>query len=326
LNESARAQLLASQAAREGIALTVMSEVAQSYFRLLALDAQLAIAQRSTNSFGESLRIFSQRLEQGVVSKLETSAAQAALSSAAASVPELERQIMVQENLINVLLGRNPAPIGRRIGLLQQNLPLSVPADLPSELLRWRPDILEAEQLLRAANAQVGVTVADFFPRLSLTGLFGQVSPELSAFTAGSANAWSIAANLSGPLFQGGRLIGQYRQAKAAWQEARLRYESTVLNSFHEVSNDLIGLEKLGQESVQQATAVQAYEVAVQVSMERYVAGRASYYEVLQEQQQLFPAENTLVQIQLNQRLAFVQLYQALGGGFLTEPTREARH
>ena len=316
LNEAARAQYLATQEARTGVALSVISEVAQAYFRLLAFDAQLAIARRSTNSFGESLRIFSQRLEQGVVSKLEAAAAQAALSSAAATVPELERQVMVQENAVNVLLGRNPGPIARGLELLQENFPLTVPPGLPSDLLRRRPDILQDEQLLRSANAQVGVAVANFFPQLNLTGLFGQVSPELSAFTSGTANAWSVAAGLTGPLFEGGRLVGQYRQSKAAWEEARLRYQATVLGAFREVSDDLIAVEKLEQERVQQAQAVQAYQVAVQVSMERYVAGRASYYEVLQEQQLLFPAENALVQIELNQRLAMVQLYQALGGGF----------
>jgi multidrug efflux system outer membrane protein len=326
LNESARAQLLASEYGRRGVALSVINEVAQAYFRLLALDAELTIAQRSTNSFGESLRIFSQRLEAGVVSKLETSAAQAALSSAAASVPELERQVILQENQLSVLLGQNPGPVRRQMGLLQQQLPLSIPPGLPSALLRRRPDIVQAEELLRSANAQVGVAVADFFPQLSLTALFGQVSPELSAFTAGSANAWSVAAGLAGPLFQGGRLAGQYHQAKAARQEALLRYESTVLTALQEVSDNLIGVAKFDTEAVLQNSAVQAYQVAVQVSMERYVAGRASYYEVLQEQQQLFPAENTLVQVRLNQRLAFLQLYQALGGGFGEMSTQPAPH
>lgn len=325
LNEAARAQWLATREAQQAVALSVMSQVAQAYFRLLALDSELAIARRSTNSFGESLRIFSQRLEQGVVSKLETSAAQAALSSAAATVPELERQAQVQENQVNLLLGRNPGPVARPTPLLKEELLATVPAGLPSDLLRRRPDIVQAEQLVRSANAEVGVAVANFFPQLSLTALFGQVSPELSAFTAGGANAWSVAAGLVGPIFQGGRLVGQYHQARAAREEAQLRYQSSVLNAFQEVANNLVAVQKLSEERVQQATAVQAYEVAVQVSMERYVAGRASYFEVLQEQQQLFPAENSLVQIQLNQRLALIQLYTALGGSF-GSPDRVASH
>lgn len=316
LTESARAQLFATEEGRRDIMLSLISEVAQAYFELLALDEELVIARRTTNSFGQSLLIFTQRLQGGVVSTLETSAAEAALASVAATVPQLERQIVLQENLINVLTGRNPGPVPRHRRLLQQHLPPEVPAGLPSTLLARRPDIREAEQFLRSANARVGVAVADFLPRLNLTGLLGQVSPELSAFTAGGANAWSIAGGLVGPLFQGGRLVGEYRQAQAAREEFRLRYQATVLNALQEVSNGLISVQKLAEVRQQQARAVMAYQVAVKVSMERYVAGKASYYEVLQEQQQLFPAENSLVQTQLSQYLAAVQLYRALGGGY----------
>ena len=316
LNESGRAQYFASQEARRDMLIIVISEIAQNYFQLLALDREMAIANRTTNSFGESLRIFTERLQGGVVSRLETSRAEAALASTAATVPELERQIIFAENQINVLLGRNPGPVARNQTLLDEHLPPEVPAGLPSSLLERRPDIRQAEQLLRSATAQVGVSVASFFPQLSLTALLGQVSPELSAFTAGSANAWSVAANLTGPLFQGGRLAGQYRQAQAAREESRLRYEAAVLNALQEVSNDLTSVEKLAAIRVQQARAVQANEVAVEVSRQRYVAGRAGYFELLEAQQQLFPAENSLVQTQLNQFLAVIQLYRALGGGW----------
>jgi multidrug efflux system outer membrane protein len=315
LNEASRAELLASQEARRDVMLTVLSDVATAYFQLLALDREIEIARRTTNSFGESLRIFSERLQGGIVSKLETSAAEALLGSAAATVPDLERQVILVENRLNLLLGRNPGPIPRTGNLLGQQSP-EVPAGLPSSLLERRPDIREAEQTLRAANARVGVAVASFFPQLSLTGLFGQVSPELSAVTAGSANAWSAAANLAGPLFQGGRLVGQYRGTRAVREEAQLRYQATTLAAFGEVSNSLVARQKFAEARTQQARAVQAYEVAVQISSERYLAGKASYYEVLQQQQQLFPAENALVQTELNQLLALVQLYRALGGGW----------
>ncbi|HEV2209237.1 MAG TPA: efflux transporter outer membrane subunit [Verrucomicrobiae bacterium] len=323
LNQAARAQMFASIEARRDLQLSVLSQVAQGYFRLLALDAELEIAHRSTNSFGESLRIFSERLKQGTVSKLETSAAAAALASAAATVPELERQIVIQENLVNVLAGRNPGPVPRTDTLLQHDLLRDIPPGLPSELLERRPDIREAEQNLRAANAQIGVAVADFFPRLDLTGLFGQASPALSAFTAGGANVWSVAATATGPLFQGGRLVGQYRQARAVRAEAQFRYQATVLNALQEVSNDLVSVQKYGEERIQQDRAVKAYQVAVQVSRERYIAGRAGYFELLQEQQLLFPSENALVQSEFNQYLAFIQLYQALGGGFELNPKSE---
>jgi outer membrane protein, multidrug efflux system len=323
LNESARAQLLASEEARRDVMITLLSEVATAYFQLLALDQQLQIAHRSTNSFGESLRIFSQRFQGGIVSKLETSAAEAVLASAAATVPDFERQIVITENRLDVLLGTNPAPIQRGTNLVATQFPLEVPPGLPSALVERRPDIREAEQTYRSANAQIGAAIADFFPRLSLTALLGQVSPELSAFTGGAANAWGIAGNLAGPLFHGGQLVGRYREQRALAQEAQLRYRSAVINAFQEVSNALVSREKYAEAAVQQDRAVKAYQEAVQVATERYVAGRAGYFEVLQEQQQLFPAENNLVQIQLNERLSFIQLYRALGGGWEREALAE---
>ncbi|HSU54376.1 MAG TPA: efflux transporter outer membrane subunit [Candidatus Dormibacteraeota bacterium] len=316
LTETARAQYFASEQARRDVMVTLVSDVATAYFQLLALDQELAIAKRSTNTFGESLRIFSERLQGGIVSKLETSAAEAALDSAAATVPDIERQIFVAENQINVLLGRNPGPIPRVRRLSDELMRPDIPAGLPSALLERRPDIREAEENVRAANAQVGVAIADFFPHLSLTGLFGQVSPELSGLTGGAANAWNVAANLIGPIFQGGRLIGAYRESLALRQEAALRYQSTAINAFREVSNALISREKYAEARIHQQRAVQAYEVAVQVATERYIAGRAGYFEVLQEEQQLFPSENSLTQTELNQLLSYVQLYRALGGGW----------
>jgi multidrug efflux system outer membrane protein len=317
LNESARAQFLATAEVRTNVMLSLIATVASDYFQLLSLDQELQIARDTTNSFGESLKIFSERLRGGVSSKLETSAAEAAEASAAAAVPELERQIMVQENQIRILLGMNPGPIVRNRKLLEELLPPDVPPGLPSRLLERRPDIRQSEQLVRSANAQIGVADADFYPRLSLTALFGQVSPELSLFTSGGANAWSVAANLAGPLFQGGLLRAQYRQARAAWDETVLEYQSTVLNALQEVSNALIAREKLAQERIEQARAVKAYEEAVHVAQERYTAGQANYYELLQEQQLLYPAENALTETELNQLLAIVQLYRALGGGWM---------
>jgi multidrug efflux system outer membrane protein len=316
LNESARAQFLATAEARTNVMLTLITTVAADYFQLLALDQELQIAKDTTNSFGQSLKLFSERLSGGVSSKLETAAAEAAQASAAATVPELERQIVVEENQIRILIGMNPGPIVRHKKLLEELLPPEVPPGLPSALLERRPDIRQAEQLVRSANAQIGVAKADFYPRFSLTALFGQVSPELSTFTSGAANAWSAAANLTGPIFEGGLLKAQYRYARAAWEEAALQYQSVVLNAFQEVSNALTAREQFARERIEQARSVKAYEVAVQVANERYTAGHANYYELLQEQQLLFPAENALTQTELNQLLATVQLYRALGGGW----------
>jgi multidrug efflux system outer membrane protein len=316
LNESARAQYFATAEGRTNVMLSLIATVASDYFQLLALDQELQIARDTTNSFGQSLKLFAERLRGGVSSKLETAAAEAEEASAAATVPELERQIVVEENQIRILLGMNPGPILRNKKLLEQLLPPDVPPGLPSALLQRRPDIRQAEQQVRSANAQIGVVKANFYPQISLTALFGKVSPELSAFTAGGANAWSVAGNLAGPIFEGGLLKGEYRQARAVWEETVLEYQSTVLNAFQEVSNELIARQQLAKERVEQARAVAAYVEAVRVATERYTAGQANYYEILQEQQLLFPAENALTQTELNQLLAIVQLYRALGGGW----------
>jgi multidrug efflux system outer membrane protein len=317
LNESARAQFLASQEARRDVMISLVAQVAQNYFQLLALDRQLEIARRSTNSFGESLKLFNDQLRGGVASKLETSSAEALMDSAAATIPELEQQVAMQENQLSVLLGQNPGAILRGDSLLEDQLPPEVPAGLPSALLERRPDIREAEQQLRSANAQVGVAKADFFPQLNLTGLFGEVSSDLSTFTSGGGDvAWSIAAGLTGPIFHGGQLRAQYAQARAAREQFALQYQATVLNAFLEISDALVSREKLAEARTHQSRAVDAYKVAVKISMERYRLGSADYFEVLQEQQLLFPAENSLVQTQLNQLLAVVQLYRALGGGW----------
>jgi len=316
LNESARAQFLASEEARRGVTISLIAQVAQDYFQLLALDRQLEIARQSTNSFGQSLKIFNQRLQGGVASKLETSSAEALMDSAAATIPGLEQQIALQENRLSVLLGQNPGAILRETASLEKQMPPDVPAGLPSALLERRPDIREAEQQLRSANAEVGVTKASFFPQLDLTGLFGTVSPELSVFTSGGDVAWGIAAGLTGPIFHGGQLRAQYAQALAMREQYWLQYQETVLNAFEEISDALISREKSAGAGIEQSHAVEAYKIAVKIAMERYRMGNADYYEVLQEQQLLFPAENTLVQFQLNQLLAVMQLYRALGGGW----------
>jgi multidrug efflux system outer membrane protein len=316
LDEAARADYLASQEARRDMTISVVALVAQDYFQLLALERELAIARDTTNSYGQSLKIFTQRLRGGVASKLESSSAEGLMETAAATIPELERQIAMQENQISVLLGRNPGPVMLGKVPLDEQLPPEVPAGLPAKLIERRPDVLEAEQQLRSANAQVGVAKANFFPQLSLSGLYGRVSPELSAFTGGGAAAWSAAAGLTGPIFQGGLLRAQFERTKAVREQYSLQYQAAVLNALAEVSNALISREKLAEERTRQTQAVAAYKEALRIATERYRLGNASYYEVLQEQQQLFPAENALAQTELNQLLAVVQLYRALGGGW----------
>jgi multidrug efflux system outer membrane protein len=238
------------------------------------------------------------------------------MHSAAATIPELDRQVTLVEDQISVLLGQNPERILRGDSSLEKQIPPDVPPGLPSALIERRPDIREAEQQLRSANAQVGVAKAAFLPQLNLTGLFGKVSPELSALTSGSATAWAVAAGLTGPIFSGGQIRAQYQQAQASREQFALQYQSAMLRAFQEVSDALISRETLAAEREEQARAVDSYQVALNIATKRYQSGNASYYEVLQQQQLLFPAENALVQTRLNQLLSVVQLYRALGGGW----------
>jgi outer membrane protein, multidrug efflux system len=318
LNESARAQFFASEEARRGVRLSLLSEVATDYLQLLELDQEMVITISTTNSFGDSLKIFTQRLEGGTASDLEASRAEAALDDAASAMPSIQEQISIKENELSILLGRIPGPIHRGSALLAE-LPPEVPAGLPSALLERRPDVRETEQLLRSANAQIGESVADFFPQIGLTALLGKISPELSAFSLGSANAWGIGAEAAGPLFEGGRLVGQYRQAKAARDEARLRCRQIVLTALQDVSDALIARQRLGEIREQLVREVAALERAVDVSTKRYIAGKASYYEVLEAQQQLFPAQLELARTRRDEQLAVVDLYKALGGGWQDE-------
>ena len=316
LNEAARAQYLSTEEARRGVMLSLTSAVAQAYFELLGLELQLQIAKETTASFGETLKLFTQRYEGGVASKLDTSRAEAAEASAAAAIPEYERQIALKENQISVLIGANPEAILHTAKLLDEVVPPEIPVGLPSELLERRPDVLSAEQQVRAANAQVGVAVANFFPRFGLTALLGQASTPLSEITSSNANLWSIAANFTGPIYEGGALTAAKRQAVAAWEQSKLEYQQAALNAFTDVSNALISRQKFEIIRTEQARSVSAYQEAVTVSLQRYNAGKASYFEVLDAQLQLYPEQNALAVTELNRRVVIVQLYLALGGGW----------
>ena len=316
LNESAKAQYLSTEDAKRGVMLSLVSDVAQAYFELLGLNLQLEIAKENTESFSQTLKLFTQRLEGGVASKLQTSRAAAAQATAAATIPEFERQIALKENQISVLLGQNPGPIALQSKLLEEIIPPEIPAGLPSALLERRPDVLAVEEQVRSANAQIGVATAAFFPQIGLTTFLGHVSGPLSEFSLGAGNAWSVAGNIAGPIYQGGALKAQKRQAIAAWEQAKLQYELTALNAFLDVSNALISRQKYDAIRTEQIREVQAYEESVKVAFQRYNAGKASYFEVLDAQQLLFPAQNSLALTELNRRVVIVQLYKALGGGW----------
>jgi outer membrane protein, multidrug efflux system len=316
LNEAARAEYLATEEARRGVLLTLVSDVSQAYFELLGLQLQLEIARQTTRSFDEIVKLFTQRFEGGVSSMLDVSRAAAARAITAATIPEFERQIALKENQISVLLGQNPGAIETKSKLLDQIVPPDVPAGIPSALLERRPDILVAEQQVRSANARIGVATAAFFPQIGLTALLGGASTPLSDFASGKTNAWSAAGNIAGPIYQGGALKARKQQAIAAWEQSRLLYELAALNAFQDVSNALVSRQKYEATRVENMRAVKAYQDSVDLSTKRYVAGKASYFEVLEAQQQLFPAENALAITELNRRVVIVQLYRALGGGW----------
>ena len=321
LNEAARAQYLGSMEQRRGVYLATVAQVAQAYFELRELDARLQIAKATTAAFQETANLFNRRLAGGTASALETARAEAALATASAYIPNLERQIQAQENLLNFLVGRNPGPVSRGLDLGAQPLLPRIPPGLPSNLLERRPDLQVAEQDLVAANAAVGVTMASYFPTLSLTGLLGGVAPHVGELF-GPGKEWLVAPGLSGPSLQGLRLKYQKDARVAQWEQAKAHYEAVVTGAFGEVSTALSAYEKLADVEVHQARAVAAYEEAVRLATLRYVAGLSSYVEVLDAQQQLFPAQNTLSQVRLSRLLTLVQLYKALGGGWKPDDPR----
>jgi multidrug efflux system outer membrane protein len=315
LNEAARAQYLGAREQRRGVYLATAGQVAQAYFELRELDARLEIAKATTAAFQETYDLFNRRLTGGTASALESARAGAALATAAAFIPNLERQIQAQENLLSFLVGCNPGPIPRGANLVDQALPPRIPAGLPSALLERRPDLRAAEQDLVAANAAVGVAKASYFPTLNLTGLLGGLAPQVSELF-GAGKQWMIAPTLSRPSQHGLRLKYQKEVRVAQWEQAKSRYEAVVTSAFGEVSTALTAYGKLAEVEEQQARAVAAYKEAVRLANLRYAAGLSSYVEVLDAQQQLFPAQNTLSQVRLTRLLTMVQLYKALGGGW----------
>jgi multidrug efflux system outer membrane protein len=315
LNEAARAQYLASEEGRRAVQLALISEVAAAYFDLRELDAELDIARRTTDAFANTFDLFERRLRGGTASGLETTRAEALLANASAQIPLLEREIVATENQINVLLGRVPGPIARGVSLNEQPLPPAIPAGLPSALLLRRPDVRAAEQFLIAANANVGVAEAAFYPTLSLTGLLGVQSSDLSELF-GEGRTWSIQAGLLGPIFNAGRLRNQRRVALALFDEARVQYEQSVTNALADVSTSLVAVQKLAAVETERERALRVNQEAVRLVTLRYESGLSAYFEVLDAMQQLFAAENAVVRTRRDRLFALVQFYRALGGGW----------
>lgn len=315
LNEAQRAVYFASEEAKRDVRLLVLAEVAQAYFQLRALDTELEVSHRTVKTFQDTLDIFQHKFEGGAASGLEVARARAALANVAAVIPDLQRQIVAQEAALNLLLGRNPRPIDRGGTLAEQFDPPDVPTGLPSQLLERRPDVREAEENLIAANANVGVAKANFFPTISLTGLFGGISPQLSELTA-SGKAWSLAGNFAGPIFTAGRLKNEYRAALAQRDQATLAFEKTVTQAFGEVSASLSAHQELAKAYENQLTSVAAYRESVQLSTVRYDSGLANYLEIIDAELEMYPAELSAVGYDLGRKVALVNLYRALGGSW----------
>jgi len=317
--EAARAQLLASEDARQVVILTLVSDVASAYFTLLQLDLELRITRETVNTQTDSVKLTQLRLEHGVATKLDVLQAQEVLDTANAAIPDLERQIAQEEDAISILLGYYPQDIARGTPLIAQTLPPEVPAGLPSSIIERRPDIREAEQILVAANANIGVAKAQFFPQISLTGggggSFGRSSAFSSLMTT-QLGIWSYGAQVSQPIFTGGALKGNLHLAESEHNQALITYRQAIQHAFGDVSDALIGYEKLHQVRTRQQDSVADLQEAVRISTLRYKGGTTTYLEVLDGQRSLYGAELTLAAARGDEYRSLVQLYKALGGGW----------
>jgi multidrug efflux system outer membrane protein len=317
--EASRAQLLATEDARQTVILTLVSDVASDYFALLQLDLQLQITRNTVAAQEASVKLTNLRLDHGVATKLDVLQSQQVLDSANAQIPDLERQIAQEENAISILLGNYPQAVPRGRPLVEQPLPPEVPPGLPSSLIERRPDIREAEQIMVAANAEIGVAKAQFFPQISLTGSGGGAFGRSSAFSglmSSQLGIWSYGAQVSQPIFTAGALRGNLRLAESQHQQALIAYRQSIQRAFGDVSDALIGYQKFHEVRVRQESTVADLQESVRLSNMRYKGGTTTYLEVLDGQRSLFAAELTLAEARGTEYQSLVQLYRALGGGW----------
>jgi outer membrane protein, multidrug efflux system len=317
--EAARAQLLGTEHARRVIVLTLVSDVATDYFQLLGFDLQLKLTLDTIKSQQESVRLTQLRTDLGVATKVDVLQAQQVLDTANAQVPDLERQIKQTEDAINILLGNYPGGVSRARTLPEHRLLPEVPPGLTSALLERRPDIRQAEQTLIAANAEIGVAKAAFFPQISLSGStggsFGETS--LAGVTSGATSGlWSYAAGLAQPIFTGGRLRSTLHLAESQEREALIAYRQTIQKAFGEVSDALIGYQKTREFRARQEQSVKTLQEAVRISRLRYRGGITTFLEVLDNERSLYSAQLTLAQVQTSEYESLVTLYRTLGGGW----------
>ena len=315
-SEAARATLAATESGRRAVVTSLVAQVASAYFGLRALDLNLEIARQTLASRQESLRLTQVRAAGGATSELDVRQAEQLVFDASATIVDLERGSEQQENVISILLGNNPGAVTRGRALTDQPRIPQVPTGLPSALLQRRPDIVQAEQLLVAANANIGVARANYFPQISLTGSGGFQSDALSSLLTGPAGFFTIGGSLLQPVFTAGRTRSQVAVAEARRDEALLTYQQTIQQSLRDVSDALVAYRKGREFREQQQLLARSAAAAEQLTTVRYQGGASSYLEVLDSDTRLFSAQLGLAQAQLNELLALVQVYRALGGGW----------
>ncbi|MCM3874482.1 MAG: efflux transporter outer membrane subunit [Pyrinomonadaceae bacterium] len=318
IKNARKADLKAAEEDRNTVLAIVVSTVATAYLQLRELDLELDISRRTLATREESQRIIKLRADKGVSTALDLRQAEQLVYSARAAIPDLERRIEQQENLINLLLGQNPAPVQRGRELVAQDLAPTVPPGLPSELLQRRPDIRSAEQSLVAANFSVEAARAAYFPRISLSGFLGGDSTALSSLFTSAGSVWGLAPQFAQPIFTAGRLKSNVKLNKAQQESAIIGYQSTVQGAFREVSDALIAYRKSGEVRAQQELLVQALQERSRLAYLRYEGGVDSLLNALDADRDFFDAQLVLAQIKLDQLTAVVQLYRALGGGWQT--------
>ena len=313
--EAAFNRYLATEEGRRGVLVALVGDVASTYYFLLELDLQLQLARRTLTTNDETVAYYSARLAGGVSNRLEVDQAKANRALTAATIPDLEREIVIAENAMSVLLGKPPGPV-QRSSLGDRAMPPGVPVGLPAQLLQRRPDVLQAERLLAAANADIGAARALFYPTLSLTGSAGSVSGSLSDFMRPDAIVWSLGAGLLQPLFNGGRIKANYQAAKARYDQALGEYQRSALVSYREVADSLVTIQKLAQRRVEYESGVEALRDGTQLARSRYDTGLSSYLEVLVADQQLFQQEQQLAITRGEEFRALADLYRSMGGGW----------
>lgn len=314
--EAARADLLAEEESRRSIILSLVSAVASSYVGLRALDRRLEVATRTAQSRKETVDLFQLKFDGGLISELEVAQVQSEYQQALVRIPSLQRQIALAENSLSILVGENPREIKRGLTIDELILP-PVPEGVPSELLERRPDIRLAEQDMIAANAQIGVAKAQYYPSISLTGLFGYASSALSELLSGGAQQWSLGADALGPIFTGGQLSGQVRVSEAVQKQALIAYLFTVQNAFREVDDSLASVQKYREELIAQGRRLDALKQNADFAQLRYDEGQVSYIEVLDATRRLFDVELAYTENQNNVYASLISVYKAMGGGWV---------